>query len=499
MSERKSRPPGSQPVEGQSGGNWRYRRQPRRPLIYSQVYYEDPAAPQSAPEQGVAALSAPGSRRSLGRALPAGAPAAEAVAALPVRPRQAAALRAWQLAGLTLAALCLAGYSVLSRAGGESRRVLASLPGAAPRLTLLLAGRDIVYCAPYVPCKDQDSRKVIQPANTDTVMLVKVEGARVSVLSIPRDTNVGPYDPRRGPASQKVNSQYWSGGLTALSSAVEQISGERVDYTAVVRTDYVARVIEALGGLDVTVPDVPSYADPKKHGIQFDDNAAGLHVHLTPGPHHLGGAQAVAYLRMRKGVGDDYGRIDNQKQAMSQLISRLKTPTRLAAALPVILSGLGNGVDTNADPGLLENLTPFLSQFRLNFATMPTTEIKGTFNLAVDQKALGKLWGSAGTTAASDPGGSITVQVKDASGRGVGPRFVRALELAGYSKVVLQTVPASREHTQVFTQTEISAAETLADLLNVSRLQGVHYPVGSGEVGVLLGEDANAMYAALPQ
>ena len=89
--------------------------------------------------------------------------------------------------------------------------------------------------------------------------------------------------------------------------------------------------------------------------------------------------------------------------------------------------------------------------------------------------------------------------VEDASGKGLGTRFVKALQLAGYSKVQLHTVAASPEHTQVFTQTEARAAESLADLLNVSRLQGMRFPVASGEVGVLLGEDANTLYAALPQ
>ena len=464
-----------------SGGKWRYRRQSKRPLPSSQVYYEE-AAPLGTT---AAAVSAP---------LPKSVP--------PKRPRTSAGWRAWQLSGLTLAMLSLAGYAVMSRPGGEARRVLASLPGQAPHLTLLLAGRDIVYCAPYTPCKDQDTRKVWQPPNTDSIMLVKVDGTRVNVLSIPRDTNVGPFDPRKGVASQKINSQYWTGGLDGLSSAVEQITGERVDYAVVVRTDYVARVIGSLGGLDVTVPDVVSYGDPKKRGIQFDDNAANLHVHLTPGAHHLDGPQAVAYLRMRKGLGDDYGRMDHQKQALNQLISRLKTPAGLAAALPVILGGLGNGVDTNADTGLIENLTPFLSQFRLNFATMPTTEIKGTFNLAVDQAALSKLWGSQVQdpgTPTSDAKATITVRIMDASGKAIGPRFVRALQQAGYAKVELETTTASREHTQVFTQTEASAAETLADLLNVSRLQGIRFPIQSGEVGVLLGEDASSMYAALPQ
>ncbi|WP_424950618.1 LCP family protein [Deinococcus sp.] len=459
---------------GQPKQRWLYRRQPKRPLVYSQVYYDHQ-------DQG------------------AHAGAENGTATPEPRERTSPAWRAWQLSGLTLAALSLGGYAVLNAPGGEARRVMASLPGQAPHLTLLLAGRDIVYCAPYTPCKDQDTRKVWQPPNTDSIMLVKVDGTRVNVLSIPRDTNVGPYDRSRGVASQKVNSQYWTGGLAGLSSAVEQISGERVDYAVVVRTDYVARVIGALGGLDVTVPDVAAYGKPGQRGIQFDDNAANLHVHLEPGAHHLDGPQAVAYLRMRKGVGDDYGRIDHQKQALSQLVGKLKTPAGLARALPVILSGLGNGVDTNADAGLIESLTPTLTQFRLNFATLPTTEIPGTFNLAADQQALARLWktDTAPQNAAADTG--VSVQVEDASGKGLGPRFVRALQLAGYGRVRLQTVAASPEHTQVFTQTEARAAESLSDLLNVSQLQGARFPVASGEVGVLLGEDANTLYAALPK
>ena len=468
MSEHSNRPgPGLAPAKGSKP--WTYRRQPKRPLVYSQVYYDD-------------------------------ASAAAPVAAARPRERTSPAWRALQLSSLSLAALSLGGYAVLNASGGEARRVLAAVPGQAPHLTLLLAGRDIVYCAPYTPCKDQDTRKVWQPPNTDSVMLVKIEGSRVNVLSIPRDTNVGPFDPNRGVASQKINSQYWSGGLSALGSAVEQITGERVDYTVVVRTDYVARVIGALGGLDVTVKDSAAYGKPGQRGIQFDDNAANLHVHLSPGPHHLDGPQAVAYLRMRKGVGDDYGRIDNQKLALDQLVSRLKTPGGLAQALPVILGGLGNGVDTNADAGLVQSLTPALSQFRLSLKTLPTDEIPGTYNLAVDRAVLATLWNDGSATPGSGAGSNgATVVVEDATGKGLGPRFVRALTLAGYSRVRLQTVAASREHTQVFTRSEPLAAESLSDLLNVSRLQGARFPVANGEVGVLLGQDADTLYAALPQ
>lgn len=88
----------------------------------------------------------------------------------------------------------------------------ARVDGSVPHFTLLLAGRDIVYCYYRTPCKNQDQRTgLVQPPNTDTLMLVKVDGTQVSVLNIPRDTNVGEFDPQESVAAQKVNSRYWSG------------------------------------------------------------------------------------------------------------------------------------------------------------------------------------------------------------------------------------------------------------------------------------------------
>ena len=258
--------------------------------------------------------------------------------------------------------------------------------GSLPSFTLLLAGRDIIYCYYHQPCKDQNQRKgVIQSANTDTVMLIKVQGSRVNVLSIPRDTNVGVFRPRASAAAQKINSKYWEGGPEALVSAVETVTGEHVDNYLIVRTDEVARVIDALGGLDVTIP---------AGGIEWIDKAAGVNLQLAAGAHHLAGQEAVWYLRVRKGFGDDYGRIDHQKQALSQLASKLTTARGLSA-LPTIFSVM-RGVESNLDPAILQTAEPILSQLKLSFATLPTQDIPGSFNLAVDREKLAQIWGRRG-------------------------------------------------------------------------------------------------------
>lgn len=402
--------------------------------------------------------------------------------------------RALQAFGLSLAALTLGGLAVLSAPGGAGQA--APSPDGLPHFTLLLAGRDIVYCYYRTPCRDQEQRSgLLQPPNTDTLMLIRVDGTRVNVLNIPRDTNVGDFDPARKWAEQKVNSRYWAGGPQALTQAAETITGERVDAYMVVRTDYVARVIDALGGLDVTVPE---------GGIEWVDQAAGVDLRLSPGNHHLNGEQAVLYLRVRKGFGDDYGRIDHQKQALTQLAARLRSPQGLAA-LPTILGGVGNGVETNADPGWLPALLPHLGDLKLSFATLPTTPIPGTFNLAVNREALARVWETGGEgTAGSETGAAaapslpdVTVRVVDASGARLGPALERALRTLGYGRVEVQTAPQSGEASQVFTGQDVEAASQLADTLGLPRLQGERFPVEAGEVGILLGADARRSLAAL--
>ncbi|PTA67650.1 LCP family protein [Deinococcus arcticus] len=403
-------------------------------------------------------------------------------------PPRIAGLRALQAFGLTLSTLSLAAFALLSGAGPGSAAPVAG--GPAPQFTVLIAGRDIVYCYYQQPCKDQEQRTgLVQPPNTDTVMLVKVDGARVRVLNIPRDTNVGPFDRFKSVAQQKVNSQYWAGGPEALTRAVETITGERVDAHVIVRTDYVARVIDALGGLDVTVPE---------GGIEWVDKAAGVNLNLAPGAHHLSGEQAVLFLRVRKGFGDDYGRIDHQKQALTQLAARLRSPQGLTA-LPTILGGIGNGVETNADPNLLAALRPYLGGLKLSFATLPTDEIPGTFNLAVNRERLTALWND--TPAAQSQAGqaqpSARVRVVDASGAELGEALARALQALGYPQVSVNRTPQSNEASQVFTGQALQDANLLAEALNLPRLQGERFPVGPGEVGVFLGQDARTALAAL--
>lgn len=445
-------------------------------------------------------------------------------------------LRSLQISGLTLGALCGGGAALLTLSGSGSATDEAQ---QRPEFTFLLAGRDVAYCGYHLRCEDQTQREgLYQEINTDTLMLVRVSGPKVDVLNIPRDTNVGDYDPEQPAASQKINSQYWQGGPQALVRGVERITGSAVNAYVVLNEDYVAELIDALGGLTVTVP---------PEGIQWVDNAAGINLDLPPGEQHLDGRTAALYLRVRKGVGDDWGRIDHQKQALTQLLSKVRSPQGLRA-VPTLLGGFGQNIETNLDPDRLAALLPYLSQLDLAFSTLPTQDIEGSFNLAADHLALSEVWSNpmldgvrreaerqqteeareqalaeadgpatgwesegypatddlnsdelGEDTTAADPTrpAELPIVIRDGSGALLGPALARSLEQVGYQNIRLELHAPSPMSSQVLTQTAPAPAGTLAQLLGLPRLQGQRFGLEGGEVAIWLGTDAPEELAAL--
>ncbi|WP_034342561.1 LCP family protein [Deinococcus misasensis] len=401
--------------------------------------------------------------------------------------------RVWrtvQLTSLMLAASGLLGFALMSAQGITGKRAsLVTASGEAPSFTVLLAGLEASYCAwatPTAPARKctpeeaTDPNKVLDGMHTDTIMLARFNKTDVQILNIPRDTQAeGTF--------RKINSSFKIGGTDLFVSDVETLIGERIDYHALVRLDFVAEVIDALGGLDVVAP-----AD-----VNFEDRAADLRLKLTAGPHHLNGKDAVAFLRMRKapGWGDDYGRIDRQKLAIAQLLDKLRS-TQGLAALPGILTQFNNGVITNADPSLLDAMVPFLKSYRLQMATLPTLEIQGSSNLAVDRAALDAL--RAPTTLVNSqtlPEGPV--RIVDGTGTQLGQKLSRYMTQQGYkiSRVEVQT--ASSEQSSVVTRNLVNDAEAVSTRLDLPRIQTLRLPVEYGEVVVFLGQDANTKYAAL--
>ncbi|MDR1271610.1 MAG: LCP family protein [Clostridiales Family XIII bacterium] len=172
---------------------------------------------------------------------------------------------------------------------------------------------------------------------TDTIMLASfdTELKRVDVISVPRDTYYERPD-YPGPAYQKINSVYETEGVDGIAKAVSDVlGGVPVHYYAVITDDGVARVVNAMGGVEMDVP----------IDMQYDDPEQGLHIDLKQGLQTLDGDQAVQYLRFRKGYPTgDLGRVDAQQAFLKQVFDRtisLSFPKVAAAFIAEVETNIG--------------------------------------------------------------------------------------------------------------------------------------------------------------
>ncbi|MDG4861757.1 LCP family protein, partial [Streptomyces sp. T-3] len=160
-----------------------------------------------------------------------------------------------------------------------------------------------------------------ESARSDTAMILHVyEGhKKASVVSIPRDTLVtrpectttkGGTDP--GGERKMFNESYSVGGPACAVKTVEKMSGIRMDHYLEVDFTGFKKLIDELGGVDVTT--TKAIKDPDSH------------LNLKPGTHTLNGEQSLGLVRTRHAVGDggDLGRIQLQQAFIKALINQVK-------------------------------------------------------------------------------------------------------------------------------------------------------------------------------
>lgn len=104
--------------------------------------------------------------------------------------------------------------------------------------------------------------------NTDSLLLVQLDPVSntVRTLSLPRDTRV--WLPGHG--WRKLNSALPRLGPNGMVRAVETLTGLRIQAYVLVNLNGVRHLTEALGGVDIYVP----------QDMTYDDKAAGLHIRL---------------------------------------------------------------------------------------------------------------------------------------------------------------------------------------------------------------------------
>ncbi|GBD22841.1 Biofilm regulatory protein A [bacterium HR29] len=211
------------------------------------------------------------------------------------------------------------------------------------RINILVMGLDR---RPYEP---PDS-----PARSDTMFIASIDTfhGRLQMLAIPRDfwTEV-PYGSDEFWVEAKINAafsygisqRYPGGGPAAAIATVQRTFGIRIHHYVVVDWTGFVRLIDALGGIEVNVPETIS--DWGTDVLEIFPNRT-----VTAGLHHFDGQQALAYSRTR--ADGDLKRIERQQLVIRAAIAKALSLGWLTR-IPELWSAYRDAVQTDIDTGLI--------------------------------------------------------------------------------------------------------------------------------------------------
>ncbi len=167
-------------------------------------------------------------------------------------------------------------------------------------------------------------KSALKAANTDAIIVVSMNEKTkdVNVTSVFRDTYL-----KMGDTStyEKINAAYYFGGAKMCMQSLNQAMDLNIKKYVLFNFKMVADLVNAVGGIKV---------DVKKREIKelnkFTKETAkhiGQKKYKTvkkAGRQKLEGVQAVAYGRIRKGVGDDFRRTSRMRTVIKKVTAKLK-------------------------------------------------------------------------------------------------------------------------------------------------------------------------------
>lgn len=230
---------------------------------------------------------------------------------------------------------------------------------------------------------------------TDTIMVASYNPntQKATLLSIPRDTYTG-KNSARATAYEKINALYGRKNRPDETlEAVNEITGLDIKYYAVVKTEALIELVDAIGGVTFNVP----------IDMKYDDPTQDLHIDLKAGEQKLDGDKAEQLVRFRHGNWDpktrtyptypaeygdnDLGRMRTQREFIMQVIKQTAKVENIFK-IGEILDVAKNNLITNIDFDVAKDYIPYIVEFdtaNILTATLPGTvpDLSQTNNVSV--------------------------------------------------------------------------------------------------------------------
>ena len=226
-------------------------------------------------------------------------------------------------------------------------------------------------------------------ALTDTIIVASYNPntQKAVLLSIPRDSFTG-KNTKRAVASDKINAIYnITRDPTETLNAVNELTGLDLQYYAIVQTEALIELVDAIGPIEYYVPT----------DMNYDDTSQDLHIHFEEGIQEIDGQAAEELLRFRKNndgtsfpeeYGDnDIGRMRNQREFITAVVEqtvKLENVTKLGSILDIASRNL----ITNLNFDVLKDYLPYAVEFsteNLQTASLPGSvpDVSQTNNVSI--------------------------------------------------------------------------------------------------------------------
>ncbi len=311
---------------------------------------------------------------------------------------------------------------------------------------------------------------------SDTIMLLRFDPQtqRTIVLGIPRDTKIE----RDGFGTEKINAVDSQSGPAAAAQAVSKVlGGVAIDRYIRVNNMGVGKLVDALGGVTLTVP----------KDIKYQDDSQHFYVNLKAGRQHLDGEKLLGFLRYRNDANGDIGRMQRQQIAVKALTEQSLNPMTVAR-IPQIFSVIQSHVDTNLSVEELLALGGFAlhsGKSKMQMLMMPGDYNgdgkHGTSYWLPDEKGIQNMMAryfDHGTLELEPVNASsLRVNIQDTSHfPDAANRLIKRLNQAGYNNVHLDTNLKLKE--------DLNTSKFIAQKGNPEVAEGLAKLLGFGEVKV---------------
>jgi LCP family protein required for cell wall assembly len=208
----------------------------------------------------------------------------------------------------------------------------------------------------------------VDEGRSDTIIVVRYNKNthQIAMISIPRDTRVD----IPGYGYEKVNAAIGKKGGAALAM---KTVGNLLDIPIhhYVKVDFrgVEKIVDILGGVKIDVPP----------GMDYEDPAQNLYIHLKPGVQVLNGKDSLKFLRFRSGyVDQDLGRIKAQQKFINAFIDKLTSPSVILKA-PTLINTMVENVRTNMEQEDIAAYILDIGEINTDKITMQTLPGEGKY------------------------------------------------------------------------------------------------------------------------